>query len=321
MKKSIILLAILLAISVLAIPGTLAMPQFNMTSAKVSVANNTEYNPIIGTTALSYGFQINITDNATASMDPINKSHVLFQHNFGGTTTNGTTKNNTAGIFWVNFTHITNISAANTIYTYTWYAANMTSGIQNKSASRTYFIKKNQTAPVCINITVFNAAGTESNVSQSSASSYEGKGNPFASCTMEKTTRCTGTNNLLWGVDSLYKDGVAWTEGTSGATSLQAGTYTIKCNSTGNANYTSNATGESFTLTILRGGGGGGGDGWVSPRITMPTVRLPTMPSLPSDIPGQVRVRVQEVFARIQTWISSIRMRWQFSLMNWFRGR
>lgn len=268
MKKLTMLLAILIALPSLA----LATPQFR--SAAVAVANNTEYAPGVTDAANYYGFEINITDSV-GGVSVV--SSPKFENNFNGSTWNATPTNNTNGIYWINFTHITNISAANTLYTYKWYADNVTTGNENASTSTTYFIQKNQTVPVVTNITVYAHGGTQSNHTDSAATSWEGQGDPYADCWMG--TSPDGTGQTLWGTTSLYRDGASWTKGSSGALTLASGSYTVKCNSTGNANYTNNATGHSFTLTVSALGGGDSGDiiEDVEPPVGLPPISAPSL--------------------------------------------
>lgn len=332
MKKTIILLTILLAM-----PGiVLAAPQSS--GAIVQVANNTQFSPFRATSPV-YGFQITWNDSAAgATQGQI--PNMTFECNFGGTTTNYTSTknttgypatnqlfNNTAGVYWINFTHITNISLTNTLYTYRWFATN-SSGVQNATAAINYFIRKNQTVPLFISMTTFDAAGTPTQSNKTGTggvTSYEGKGNVYASCWMGTLS---GNDYTSWGTDYLYKAGTSWTQGSGGAESLGKGTYTIKCNSTGNTNYTNNATGISFTLTMITGSGGGGGGGIPTPSISLPKITMPkiTVPSLklPTGIPGieTIRVRIQEISVRIKTWISNMRFNIQPTIdkmMNWFR--
>lgn len=313
MKKAIILLAILLMM-----PIVLAYPQF---SGESHPNNNTQYRP--STAANFYGFQIKINDTANCEVACIQS--VKLENNFNGTTWNATGVNNTAGIFWVNFTVPTNASGTVGSYTYKWFAVNGSTGIENVTSSYGFYIRKNVTVPVHVNITTFGAGGSPTTTLKTGtegASSYEGQGNVWANCWLGTSS---GTNYTKWGTTNLFKSGSSWTKDTSGAESLGKGTYTIKCNSTGNTNYTNNATGISFTLTILSGGGGGGG----APSLTLPTVtvpaigrpKLPSMPSLLSQVPEQIRMKIQQIFSNIGSWIENIRLRWQHSIMSWFRIR
>ena len=247
----------------------LATPQFKSETPKV--ANNTQYNPSRGVNA--YGFSINITDN-TGANQYAGIAEVLFENNFNGSTWNATGTNNTAGIFWINFTYKGNLTNANTLYSYKWYADNTTGGFDNTTSS-TYYIAKNTSSIVCMNISVYAIGGILSDTCNANAQSYQGQGNPYADCWMGLVGSCGAEPSPSWGTTYLYRDEATWTKGSSGATSLSAASYTVKCNSTGNVNYTDNSTGSSYTLSILTSGGGGGGE---PIPTTVPTTTQPWQP-------------------------------------------
>ena len=264
---------------ILTATSTLAIPTYS--GAALSIANASQYAPH-RTAANSYGFQIKWNNTLPAEgteggVDTI--ANATFECNFNSTTLNftSTVVNNTAGIYWINFTYGVNISTTNTLYTYKWYSAN-TSNIQNKTASTTYYIAKNTSVPVRMNITAYAIGGASTDYLDSNAQSYQGQGNPYADCWMYTSNGTGGTYSTtfgLFGTTYLYRDEATWTKGSTGATSLSAALYTVKCNSTGNANYTDNSTGSSYTLSILASGGGGGGEPLPT---TVPTTTQPWQP-------------------------------------------
>lgn len=207
----------------------------------------------------TYGFQVNCSDNYTVS----GTTNATFQlgRPIGTSTnyTNATTGSNTVynvtiSTWYVNFTQ-RELGEAGT-YNITWYCINFT-GSDNATHVVPWEIARNNTPLVTTNITVYAMGGTQSNVTSNNAASFEGQGNPYADCWMGRVA--DGTGETLWGTTSMYRDGATWTKGSTGATSLGIASYTVKCNSTGNTNFTDNSTGESYTLTIHASGSGGGG--------------------------------------------------------------
>ena len=272
MKNRIWLFFFLFPFLAIATTNVLAIPLYQ--DSRLSVANNTEYKPDRGNNA--YGFQINWTDSAGAYATV---TSVKLQANFNGTTLNYTAiSNNTVGIYWANFTYKTNITNAETLYSYRWYADNVTTGFENATVLTTYYIAKNTSSIVCMNISVYAIGGGLSDTCNANAQSYQGQGNPYANCWMGLVGSCGAEPTPSWGTTYLYRDGATWTKGSSGATSLSAASYTVKCNSTGNVNYTDNSTGSSYTLTILTSGGGGGYDPTITtttPTTTQPVWQTP----------------------------------------------
>jgi hypothetical protein len=283
MKKLLPILICLLALPAI----VLAMPEFTTPGMQ---NNNTEYRPS-GTT---YGFSINITDTdcGVPCIQTVN-----FQNNFNGTNHNTTlVANGTDAVFMINFTYPTNVTTRETLYTYKWWAGNGTSGIVNDSSSYGFYLQKNQTVQVCLNISVYGIGGVQTNVSNADARSYQGQGLPYADCWMG--TACDGTGQTLWGTTSLYRDETSWTKGSGGALSLSGASNTVKCNSTGNTNYTDNATGCSYTLSISPSGGGTG-----SPDVE-PSEEPTALPPGLIQAPSQAIGKAKGVFAKIAegTW-------------------
>lgn len=303
MKKWIILLTILLAL-----PGiALAEPQSSANSTTLATTYNEN---------AMYSFQITWVDqydnveNATFRLGTAAGAFT----NYTNTSTDPTVYN--ASTTWmVNFTQV-QLGQAGT-YNFTWIAINLTY-TENSTDMVGFTVAKNSTGSG-VNVTIYTFGSDEvtHNITNTDANSYEGKGNPYSNCSMvnDKDTNIEGTSNL-------WKDGVAWTKGISGAESLGRGSYTIKCNMTGNVNYSNNNTGVSHTFTILSAGGGGGGGGYSPPVITpraIPSIQIPSIPSvsLPTQIPTQVRERIQAIMTNIQTWLTNIRLR----LFSMFRFR
>jgi hypothetical protein len=271
MRKILILLAILLAL-----PLALAGPVYQ--DIAVSPASSTEFSP-----GRQYAFVVNWTESQdlTRGIVPGNITNATFEANFNGTTINYTgtaatnyvvgVHNNSIGQYWINFSMGVNVTGGGT-FSYKWYACNTTNTVaSNATSSQSYVIAKNTTAPVHMNLTVYDSAGTVSIVNDSSTTSYEGKGTVSVGCWMG--WKYGETNYATWGTTSKYKDGVSWTSGTPGQ-----GVYTIKCNSTGNVNYTSNSTGKSLTLTVEGGGGGGPTGSAIPDGTTVPSGPLVSMP-------------------------------------------
>lgn len=263
---------------------TLAFPG-NTSANRTSLASGSEYGP-----TTNYGFEIlwNETNETGASccLNVTDIANVTFETNINGTTLNFTTRmghnttptptglgnvsNNTDGIYWINFTMESNITSAGN-YTFRWFAANKTNNI-SVTDTVAYNIDKNNSIRVAMNITAYAIGGAESNTTDSSVISYQGQGSPYADCWMGGLP--DGTGQTKWGTTSLYRNETAWTKGSSGATSLSVAKYTVKCNSTGNTNYTSNSTGGSYTLTVSASGGGGGGGGGVTTQPTATTTPI-----------------------------------------------
>ena len=228
------------------------------------VASNTQYNP-----DKWYAFTINWTESNDLAGNPANITNATFEANFVGTATNYTAgvHNDTTGRYWINFTAGINITGAGT-FSYKWYATNTTNAKPtNSTPSQAYVIAKNATGSgINQSITVYAYGGTSSTVHNNGATSVQGQGSPYANCYII---------NSLEGTTNLWRDSTAWTQGSSGATSLSIGSYTVKCNITGNTNYTNNNTGISNTLTVITSGSGGGGgyaiyDGETTTQPTQP---------------------------------------------------
>lgn len=250
-----------------------AVPLYQDNATKV--ANGTQYGPGVTTATGYYGFSINWTDSNEGVN--ISASNVKFESDFTGTTANVTVStNNTIGEYWVNFTFADNITSPGTARTYKWYAKNAI-GDENATDSMTYYIDKNTSVKVRLNLTVYAAGGTVSRLSDSSATSVEGQGSPYVDSWFYWVNGTDFVNQLglTPGTTACFRDGASWTKGSTGATSLASGSYTVKCNSTGNANYTSNSTGISVTLSVITSGGGGGGGGG---GVTAPTTTVTTQP-------------------------------------------
>lgn len=241
------------------------------------IANNTEYCVDVTDYPSNYSFSVNWTDNVLVGITytcNLTAANINFESNFNGSTVNVTPGNNTANsncTWFVNYTFPTNITAG-TAFTYKWYAKNDT-GTENSTTATTFYIAKNTTVPVTMNLTVYAIGGTQYNYTDSNAASVQGQGSPYVDCWMGDAA---GEDNTKWGTTSAYRNETAWTKGLTGATSLAVAGYTVKCNSTGNANYTNNATGRSHTLTIsASGGSGGGGGGEPLPTTTTPWIIQP----------------------------------------------
>ena len=135
MKKYILLLLLVLFIFA---NNTHHTPFYSQGS--ISVPSNSQYSP-----SKNYGFQINWTDS-TLGVGGV--STVIFETNLLGTLKNYTkyttpsVNNNTAGIYWINFT---GVGAGN--YIYRWYA-NDTGNSFNFTNQMSYVIAKNNSVSI-----------------------------------------------------------------------------------------------------------------------------------------------------------------------------
>lgn len=243
----------------------------------VTQANGTDYN-----NATSFGFQINCSDNAT-SVVHANYTGVTFRIgtptgvflnysnasiiNYSTIFMGGNKSfiaNNSVGTFWINISQIS-MGKAGT-YNYTWFCVNE-SALQNATTATDYYIDKNTTGSGIDQwlITYYYGAIKYETVNANNVT-YEGQGNPYANCTRKDISE--GTSNM-------YRNGTAWTQNT--ATALGAGPYDVKCNITGNANFTNNETGSTYELIVFESGGGGGGGS--SGRPPSPIKYEPSKPS------------------------------------------
>lgn len=241
-------------------------------SNSTTINTSSEY-----TVGKAYGFQVTITDTVTASN--INETKVYFEHNFDGTVRNISASNTTETVFTFNLT----------AYNYTggtfnikWYARNNSvtggsnTGTWNSSAdmSITYKIATNTTGTgIDQKITTFTQGATRTESDNANIQGIQGQGASFANCTMKVSNE---------GTASLFRDNAAWTQ--NSGTSLAIGSYTVKCNATGNANFSSNSTGCSYTLSIIASGGGGGG-GYYVPLQEVTETTQPEEPSPIIEIP------------------------------------
>jgi len=170
----------------------------------------------------SYGFQVKWDDDTDTN--GYNFSYI--EHNFTGTLTNYTTIRS-ENVTYYNFT---GMGGGN--WQYRFYA-NDTSNAWNRTDISIYIISQNQTNP--IDIYLINSSGTYHN----------------QNITTTDITSITANSTLAYsssGTASLYEDSSSVSNPRT--TILLVGLHSYKGNTTGNANYTSNATGLTFYINV-----------------------------------------------------------------------
>ena len=202
----------------------LAAPSF---AGDATQNNNTEFNP-----DRNYGIQINITD--TSGGTPISAANFTINITGANSTfsrnANGDSDyvnfNNTTAAWFINFTG-GQLGAG--IYRYNWGANNSTGATGTSiSSARTFNISKNVSNPVNLNLngTVGDRTYTYPQVIGLSAT-----GNNTPAQFYQNGTNVTTTPNLLLGI----------------------GGYNFSTSTTGNQNYSANATGSNFNATVVQG--------------------------------------------------------------------
>lgn len=138
------------------------------------------------------------------------------------------------------------------VETYIHYIYNTSGGVNFTSASKAFNLTmlQNTTNPVRLNITYEGANNLDTNKSVDS--------DKVVTLTFWKIYS-NSTVGLSPGDAYGYYDGTAFTTGDSNTRAV--GTGTIKINISGNANYSSNATGLTFYLIVQQSGGSGTGSG------------------------------------------------------------
>lgn len=208
-----------------------------------------EYNP-------AFYPKFNITWNTT-NMSAGNISSVWFESNYSGSAVNYSMSNATYGFSIFNYT-IPVILAAGSYY---WMScANDTlSNYWNCTSAYVFTIPQNSTNPAHTNITIGGVPTTDSAVS-----SYSD-----VSITLGCYLGWTGSGTAL-----LWVDGTQYTNPSTQTWGV--GIYAVKCNTSGNGNYTSNSTGFSVSMTIATppASGGGGTGGWTPPTPDCGSFRI-----------------------------------------------
>jgi len=195
----------------------------------------------------NYTFNISWTDNLGVG----NVSHVIMEWNG---TRNYTSATNPAVMSWghsnysVNFTDLERRN-----YTYRWYA-NDTSGNWNVTSNYTFNITQNTTNQITMYLVNSTDTVTNGNttISAGNTATVNGTFTYVNSGTMALYSNVTTGSTALANVGSPYTT----------LTSLAAGFYVFIANTTGNENYTANATGPGiFYLNVTA-------------DVTAPTVQL-----------------------------------------------
>lgn len=224
-----------------------------------SVPSGSQYAP-----RKNYGFQVNWTDYHASV------SSVSFEANFSGSMSNYTRRfdgtkdwtefyNDSSGMWWINFTQEQFKGAG--LYVYRWYA-NDTKQAWNTTDQWIYVIAKNATNPVALALN--NTRGNRN------------------------ITYSNGNNATGWLLYSQSGSVSLWRNKTSirnpDFSVYSIGFYMFKANTSGNENYSANATGEQWNLTVRSTLGGGSpapayypsSSGSSPPTVTLPHCSPPT---------------------------------------------
>jgi len=206
-----------------------------------SFASGSQYTP-----SRNYGFQINWTDpdsadslsNATFETNMTTGTTTLENITKASTTKYTTFTNNTAGVWWINFTQEQLKGAGQ--YVFRWYS-NDTSNAWNISDQWNYTIARGSPAArLALNGTEGNKAYTQGAVAN------------ITSWVVDNTVNMTIYSNYSGGpalqniTPTQHEPIYNYTD----TTNLAAGNYIVLANVTGNANWTNNATGINYTMTI-----------------------------------------------------------------------
>jgi len=208
--------------------------------------------------------KFNVTWN-TSDSSVSNISTVFIEGNWSGTAKNYSMSNATFGGSIFNYTCLS--VGAGDYYWKSW--ANETlNGVLNITDTWAFTIAKNSTNPTRLNITTKGVTYQDKNVSTQSD---------------QPVTLAGGLDFSSSGTATLFIDGVATTNPRT--QTFGVGTYLIASNTSGNANYSANATGASFYLFVTAPSTGGGDSGGASgppgfhcgPFDVYPTGRLEIM--------------------------------------------
>lgn len=185
--------------------------------------------------------EFNITVNTTEG----DMSVVLIEMNYSGTATNYTMTNTTYGGDIYNFSIILPVNASywkvymnNTIYNW------------NSTPMWNFTISKNATNPVKIGFSV-EGGGYQNNTNVSLESSTD-----IVTTAGWNLYSNSGTTSLFYNENNSVNN-------PDSRRSFTAGTWPFKVNTSGNTNYSGNATGLTFYVTAPSGGGAGTGGGIV----------------------------------------------------------
>lgn len=211
---------------------------------KNQTSSTGEFNPA----SLNFNVTVNITGAQNVGIDTI-----LIEGNWSGAPVNYTMTNITYEGSIYNYT----IPGAIASGSYYWKVyANDTGSEWNVTSEWPFTLAKNTSNPVNSNIT------------------YSGTNYFNTSVTTQSDVSVTLNSYLSYsdgGTATLYVDGVETT--IPSTKTWGVGTYNIKVNTSGNANYTSNTTGLTVVLSIegpVGAGGPGGGGGRSTFAITAP---------------------------------------------------
>jgi len=286
MKKTLLLMAVLIGMGI-ASSSVFAEAQYwdNASYYGHGVTLNSTstqyYNPTVA-------IEFNITLNDSVSGINLSTEFNFFEMNYTGTATNYT---------------ITNASYGGSVYNISFYTlpGNATYWkLYFNNTTGDYGTSWNTTGITYFTISK-NATGNRVNLNLT----YEGTnyidGNITVTVDSDKyVTPQVWMNVTAAGTEAVYLNNVTAVSGTAVLTT--PGTNYYVANSTGNFNYTDNATGMTFYFTTIQAGGGGSGGGggpipadpeadgaepYVEPQPiawTWPEVTLPSLPSVDPKI-------------------------------------
>ena len=249
--------------------------------------------PVNGTAYSPFGnisFEIQISNTTQGATDYGNVNNVTFEINGTNYTRAGTwvVYNDTSGNYWINISrHLLPGAGA---YNIRWFG-NATGGTTNVSEQIAYYVAVNNTNPVRYYVNGVNNA----------SSTTGGSSQVFnVSALLEFTT----FGNTVSGTMSMYRNSNTDVSSSIGAlTTIPVGTWFYKINTSGNNNYSQNATGIDFTIIINPDSNVGGGGGYVPPIPPLPEPSVPTATTI-----VQERNILQELFDSIGNFFSGIRL-------------
>ena len=209
-------------------------------------------------------YEFNITWNTTDS-SVANISIVFIEINLSSGTTNFTATNDTYGGDIFNYTLTIDDLCIGTYY---WksYANDTLNNIWNTSDTWTFTIAKNATNPVHLNISNDNYATNTTNNNISVETDHTVKIHAYMGYSSAGTV-------------GLYIDGTSQTNPYSNT--FGEGAHAIKVNTSGNANYSANATGLTYYVIATSPTGGGTTGGGGSFQIIAPNVSFTLEPENP----------------------------------------